>query len=126
MIINQEIINNLNKEDLALVPTKRLVRKFGKKEDNVELYIYDLNDNLLLYREDFRKFRPQRDINDPDGLYNEINIDYTQTLKELGFNSGQYRLVIGFYRKLIVDSLVKPFYISEISKSRNIKWPSIF
>ncbi len=118
MIINQEIINNLNKEDLALVPTKRLVRKFGKKEDNVELYIYDLNDNLLLYREDFRKFRPQRDINDPDGLYNEINIDYTQTLKELGFNSGQYRLVIGFYRKLIVDSLVKPFYISEISKSR--------
>ena len=118
MIISQEIINNLNSEDLALIPTKTLVRKFGRKEDNVELYIYDLNDRLLLSREDFRKFKPQENITDPNGLYNEINIDYTQTLKDFGFTTGQYKLQLGFYRKLIVDSLVKPFFISEISPSR--------
>ena len=118
MIIKEEQINNLVGQDLTIVPTKTLIRKFGKPEDNVELFIYDLNGNLLLSRENFRGYRPPDQISDPNGLYNEINIDYTHTLKTLGFTSGQYNMVLGFYRKVILNNFTKPFYISEISPSR--------
>ena len=74
MIIKEEQINNLVGQDLTIVPTKTLIRKFGKPEDNVELFIYDLNGNLLLSRENFRGYRPPDQISDPNGLYNEINI----------------------------------------------------
>ena len=114
MIIGEREINNLGNINL---PTKTLVRKFGKIEDNVELYVYDLNNTLLTQEEDFRGYRPPDIISDKDGLYNEINIDYTETLRKLGFTSGQYRLELGFYRKLILDTLAKPFYISEVSPS---------
>ena len=87
MIIKEEQIDNLDNQDLSVVATKTLIRKFGKPEDNVELFVYDLNGNLLLNRENFRGYRPPDNITDPNGLYNEINIDYTQTLKTLGFTS---------------------------------------
>lgn len=118
MIIKEEQIDNLDNQDLSVVPTKTLIRKFGMAEDNVELLIYDLNGNLLLSQENFRGYRPPEQISDPGGLYNEINIDYTQTLKDLGFTSGEYQLILGFYRKIVLNSLIKPFYISEISPSR--------
>lgn len=118
MIIKEEQINNLDNQDLSVVATKTLIRKFGKPEDNVELFVYDLNGNLLLNRENFRGYRPPDNITDPNGLYNEINIDYTQTLKTLGFTSGEYQLILGFYRKVILNSFVKPFYICDISPSR--------
>ena len=118
MIIKEEQIDNLNNPNLSVVPTKTLIRKFGKPEDNVELFVYDLNGNLLLTRENFKGYRPPPNITSKDGLYNEINIDYTQTLKSLGFTSGEYKLVLGFYRKIILNSYTKPFYISEISPSR--------
>jgi len=118
MIIKEEQINNLNSQDLSVVPTKTLIRKFGRPEDNVELFVYDLNGNLLLTRENFRGYKPPEQLDDKNGLYNEINIDYTQTLKNLGFTSGQYKLELGFYRKLVLNSIEKPFYISEISPSR--------
>ncbi len=118
MIIKEEQIDNLDNQDLSVVATKTLIRKFGKPEDNVELFVYDLNGNLLLNRENFRGYRPPDNITDPNGLYNEINIDYTQTLKTLGFTSGEYQLILGFYRKVILNSFVKPFYICDISPSR--------
>ena len=118
MIIKEEQIDNLDNQDLSVVATKTLIRKFGKPEDNVELFVYDLNGNLLLNRENFRGYKPPDNIEDKNGLYNEINIDYTQTLKTLGFTSGEYQLILGFYRKVILNSFVKPFYISEISPSR--------
>jgi hypothetical protein len=118
MIIKEEQIDNLDNQDLSVVPTKTLIRKFGKPEDNVELFVYDLNGNILLSRENFRGYRLPEQINNKDSLYNEINIDYTQTLKDLGFTSGEYQLIIGFYRKVILNSFIKPFYISEISPSR--------
>ena len=118
MIIKEEQIDNLDNQDLSVVPAKTLIRKFGKPEDNVELFVYDLNGNLLLEKENFKGYRPPDQINDPSGLYNEISLDYTQTLKDLGFTSGEYQLVLGFYRKVILNSFIKPFFISEISPSR--------
>ena len=101
MIIREEQIDNLSRINL---PTKTLVRKFGKREDNVELYVYDLNNTLLTQEENFKGYKPPDIISDKDGLYNEINIDYTETLRKLGFTSGQYKLELGFYRKLILDT----------------------
>ena len=114
MIINEEEINNLSGITL---PTKTLIRKFGRPEDNAELYIRDLNGNLLQSIPEFRGFKPPDQQTGTDGLYNEINIDYTETLKNLGYTSGQYIMEIGFYRRIVLNSNIKPFYISEISPS---------
>ena len=62
MIIKEEQIDNLDNQDLSVVATKTLIRKFGKPEDNVELFVYDLNGNLLLNRENFRGYKPPDNI----------------------------------------------------------------
>ena len=117
MIINETNIDNLDIEALSVVPTKTLLRRLGKSEDCVELAIYDLNGKLLRLVEDFVGYTIGDNV-DNDGLYNDIKLDYKEVLNYYGFNTGKYNLNLSFYRKAILNSPVRPFYISEISPSR--------
>ena len=117
MIIKEEYIDNLDTQALSVVPTKTLFRRFGKTEDYIELLIYDLNGRLLFIEEDFRGYTIGDDVNS-QGLYNDIKLDYKEVLRYYGFTRGKYKVVLNFYRKAILNSKIKPFYISEISPSR--------
>ena len=117
MIISETNIDNLDIGALSVVPTKTLLRRLGKSEDCVELAIYDLNGKLLRLEEDFIGYTVGDDI-DNKGLYNDIKLDYEEILNFYGFTSGKYNLTLSFYRKAILNSPIKPFYISEISPSR--------
>ena len=36
--------------------TKNIQKRFGKKEDNVELFILDINDNIVFTEENFTEY----------------------------------------------------------------------
>jgi hypothetical protein len=115
MIINSSSIEPIR--EVSQLQSKTLIRKFGQISDNIELTILDLNGNIVLSDEQFTDFHPAGTI-DVDGLYNSLNIDFNNVLRDYGFNSGIYRMNFSFQRKLILDTLNKYFFISEISPSR--------
>ena len=115
MIINSSSIEPIR--EVSQLQSKTLIRKFGQENDNIELTILDLNGTTVLSDEQFTDFQPAG-ILDSNGLYNSVNIDFNNVLRDYGFNSGVYRMNFSFQRKLILNTLNKYFYISEISPSR--------
>jgi hypothetical protein len=115
MIINSSSIEPIR--EVSQLQSKTLIRKFGQVNDNIELTISDLNGNIVLSDEQFTDFQPAGTI-DINGLYNSVNIDFNNVLRDYGFNSGVYKMNFSFQRKLILNTFNKYFYISEISPSR--------
>jgi hypothetical protein len=115
MIINSSSIEPIR--EVSQLQSKTLIRKFGQVNDNIELTILDLNGNTVLSDEQFTDFQPAGTL-DINGLYNSVNIDFNNVLRDYGFNSGVYKMNFSFQRKLILNTLNKYFYISEISPSR--------
>ncbi len=123
MIVNSSSIEPI--QEVSQLQSKTLIRRFGQENDNIELNIIDLDGNILLNDEQFTDFQPAGTL-DSNGLYNSVNIDFNNVLRDYGYNSGVYKMNFSFQRKLILNTLNKYFYISEISPSRQeIKAQSI-
>ena len=115
MIIASSSIETIKITD-QLTP-KTLVRKFGAANDAVELIICDLNDNIILTDENFTDYTPAGVI-DSNGFVNSVDIDFTKVLQDYGFNSGAYKLLFSFQRRLVYNTSDKNLTIKEISPSR--------
>jgi len=103
--------------------TKILNRKFGRPEDNIELHIYDGNDNLIYTDEDFNGWTFPKNIT--GNLSSEIIVDPQRVLSSYGFNNGNYNIRLNIHRRKIFTGLdsfkgafTKDFKITEISPSR--------
>ena len=106
------ILEGKNKLNLNNSVTSRdLSLKFGKKEDIVELHIYNTQENLLASDYNFT------DYNLSEPLSSELDVNPTSILNSKGFTTGQYKLYFNIHRKKILDS-ESPFSIKEISPSR--------
>ena len=106
-----KIPNNSNK-------TVNLYNTFGKIEDNIEFNVYDITDNLVSHTRDFKNYIFTEEGKQADGTSNEIIVNPEQDLRDLNFNSGQYKVEYRFQRRKIIDSFLKSFSIKEISNSR--------
>ena len=116
MIVNSKSIETISEGDLDQIPTKLLLRRFGKDNDSIELIISDLQGNLILSDEKFTDYTPY--INPEDNLIDSIDINYEQVLGDYGFTSGQYKLSFSFQRNVLTKGNRKQFFITEISPSR--------
>ena len=95
--------------------TKNIQKRFGKKEDNVELFILDINDNIVFTEENFTEYLADEI---KEGLFSEFNMDPITLLRNKGFTTGKYKLVLNIHRKKVFNSFDKNFKITEISPSR--------
>lgn len=112
-----EILDQIKPEDKILLKSKTLIRKFGRPEDCVELHVYDLNDNLLKSTYNFEGYTLPG-IDNEEGYFNEITFNPDKALRDLGFNKGNYKLLVNLLRKKISNSFQSIFYIKDISPSR--------
>ena len=111
------ILKSKNKLNLDKSVTSRdLSRKFGKREDIVELHIYNSNGDLLASDYNFTDYKFPNQLSEP--LSSELNIDPTSILNSKGFRTGKYNLVFNIHRNRIINS-ESPFSIKEISPSRH-------
>ncbi len=116
-IKSKKILEQIRPEDKNLLSEKKLVRKFGRPEDCVELHIYDLNGNLLDTVYNFEEYEIP-DVDDNEGFFNEITFNPDKALRDLGYSTGEYELRVNFHRKKIANTLENLFYINTISPSR--------
>ena len=103
MIINQTSIETISKRDLDQIPTKLLLRRFGRTNDFIELNILDLNGDIILNDNKFTDYTPY--INPNDNLIDSIDIDYEQVLRDYGFTNGQYTLSFSFQRNALPNGI---------------------
>jgi hypothetical protein len=115
MIINISTLEQLNSTDLDQLQSKDLIRKFGQNNDSIELTIFDLNGKVLINDEQFTDYTY---YDNGEGLFNSIDIDFEQVLKDYGFRNGKYRLIFSFQRKILTTGLRKQFLITEVSPTR--------
>ena len=80
--------------------TKILNKKFGKPQDNIELHIYDGNDNLLISDENFNGWSFPKNIQGE--LSSEIIVEPIDALSSYGFSTGKYRIQLNVHRRKII------------------------
>ena len=97
------------------ITSKNVQKRFGKPEDNVELFILDGGNNIVYSEENFSEYLAEN-IN--EGLFSEFNMDPVALLRNKGFTVGKYRIILNIHRKRIFNNYNKNFKITEISPSR--------
>ena len=100
------------------IASRLLKRKFGRPEDYVELHIYNNLGHLLFSNPAFTDYKLPDLSTEEGGLTKEINIEPVEVLNSLGYNSGEYKLVLNIQRLKIFNTAEKLFSIKEISPSR--------
>jgi hypothetical protein len=113
-----KITNILQKPRINIdssISSKNVQKKYGKPEDNTELFITDINGNIIYSEENFTEYLPETDL---EGLFSEFNMDPVTLLRNKGFTVGKYSIILNIHRKKIFNNFDKNFKIKEISPSR--------
>ena len=92
-------IETISQSDLDQIPTRLLLRRFGRANDSIELTISDLQGSVVLSDERFTDYTPY--TNPTDNLIDSIDINYEQVLRDYGFTSGQYKLSFSFQKNIL-------------------------
>ena len=103
-------IKNINDLNTIIVD-----RKFGRPEDYIEVFIADLNDNIIVTIPNFTEYNIGKNT---QGLIDEIDIDVLSVLISSGFTTGRYKLYVNIQKRKIFNTTTPAFSIKEISPSK--------
>jgi hypothetical protein len=127
MADNIKIIGNINdiqrisrikNEDQNLLNTQTINQTFGYNKDYIELFIYDLNQNLIYSNLDYKNFKSANNFNlNPNGSIPVIEIDPVNDIQSLNYISGEFLSQYNFFKLTSLDSSINLF-IQEISDDR--------
>ena len=96
-------------DDQNLISSFDLENSFTSSVDYIEYSIYDINQNLLLYINNFTNYSL---------LNNVLQINPEQDLNLYGFDEGQYITNYSFLKNILGSTQNNRYYISEISSDR--------
>ena len=96
------------------IPSKDIKKSFGRKEDYVELHIYNRQKQLIYSEPNFQDYT----TSEGSQLSDFIQIDPEKILLDRKYISGNYEIEIHVHRNKIFDSSYFPFLVKEISTSR--------
>ena len=113
--ITKKIIERYKPEDLQTRASRSIPKNFGIPEDFVEMYVCDLNDQIILADENFLNYTLD---NKTGNLSKEIIFDPVRILTVSGYNSGVFNIKVNVQRHKIRNTASKIFFIKEISPSR--------
>jgi len=120
-IINPESfeLQDYSLNDQNLVPSFITSSAFNIVENVVEVYIYDINQSLLDYENDYRRYSLIQEGNSQGfDILNSITVDPERDLVDFGFDQGEYNIIYNFFDNKIGSSFNTRYFIKEISPSR--------
>jgi hypothetical protein len=127
MADNIKIIGNINdiqrisrikNEDQNLLNTQTINQTFGYSKDYIELFIYDLNQNLVYSNLDYKNFKSANNFSlNPNGSIPVIEIDPVNDIQSLNYISGEFLSQYNFFKSTSLDPSINLF-IQEISDDR--------
>jgi hypothetical protein len=118
-ISNTDRISRITNEDLNLLSPEIKNQYFGYENDYIELFVYDLSNNLLNSNYDYKSFKLPSDSGlTVDNTLPVIEIDPIQDLQNLGYVSGEFKTQYHFQKQYISSPTNSELFISEISGDR--------
>ena len=112
-----DTLERIESEKLQNVASRTLLRKFGSADDYIEAHIYNTQGQLLQTISDFEGYQSPTNT-DNSGKFSNFVVNPVEVLSDLGYSSGQYKLILNIQKKQILNSFGKIFTIKEISPSR--------
>ena len=104
--------------DTSLLKENKIVENFNYKTDYIELFLYDMNDNLLDFNLNYRNFKlAKNSYYSSESTLSAIEIDPIQDIFDYGYNNGSYKTQYSFFRRKF-SSFVDDIFIEEISDDR--------
>lgn len=108
-----------NPKDLNLIQQFQLVSNFGKPEDYIEYYIYDLNSNLLFSNPNSINYKLGPQGSDPtNDTSTYLILSPEQDVRAYGIDRGSVNITYYFYKSILGSSLASQYWIKEISSDR--------
>ena len=112
-----DTLERIESGKLKNVASRTLSRKFGSEDDYIEAHVYNSNGQLLQTINDFEEYQAPSNI-DTYGKVSNFTVNPVEVLTDLGYSSGQYKLILNIQKKQILNGFGKIFTIKEISPSR--------
>lgn len=118
-IINIQQVSRYDEDDLSLLNPQTIKEDFGKQNDYIEYYVYDIGDSLLNINYNYKNFKlPPTSYIDPiSGSLPIIEIDPIKDLQNLGYTSGEFKVQYNFFNNQISNPSASLF-LKEISADR--------
>jgi hypothetical protein len=107
-----------NADDVNLLGGNLILRQFGLSNDYIEQVLYDVAGNLIDINYNYVNQQIQQTLVSPENTTSEVVINPESDLQQLGYTSGEFKLLYNFFRKKIGNGNANPFYIKEISSDR--------
>lgn len=105
--------------DQSLIASKDFTRNFGEPEDYIEAHVYTQNGKLIFSDYNCMQYKVPSDKGANDtSLTNSIEFDAGAYLEFLGYTIGSYEVGYNIYRKKVINTNEKVFFIKEISSDR--------
>jgi len=108
-------------DDLLLIQSAQISTEFNPETDSIEVFIYDLNNQIVATDYNFINYQTYQDSTNTLGsqfILNNIKVDPVADLESYFFSTGEYIINYNFYREFLSSSVDTPFFIKEISPSR--------
>jgi hypothetical protein len=107
-----------NEDDVNLLNGNLILRQFGLTNDYIEQVLYDPASNLININYNYVNQQIQQTLVSSENTTSEVVINPEADLQQLGYTSGEFKLLYNFFRKKIGNGNANPFYIKEISSDR--------
>jgi hypothetical protein len=107
-----------NEDDVNLLNGNIILRQFGLTNDYIEQVLYDPASNLININYNYVNQQIQQTLVSSENTTSEVVINPETDLQQLGYTSGEFKLLYNFFRKKIGNGNANPFYIKEISSDR--------
>lgn len=105
-------------KDKSLINSNYINSSFGDPNDKMEVFIYDVNANLIDIVYDFKDYTPYQTINSETNKFDRILIDPVKDGKSRGFDRGSFNIQYNFFKNLFNSSDLARYWIKDISPSR--------
>ncbi len=116
---NTSRVTRISNEDLNLLSPEVRDQYFGFENDYIELFVYDISNNLISFDYNYKSFKLPSDVGATlDNKLPIIEIDPIQDLQNLNYISGEFITQYNFQKSYISNSELAELFISEISSDR--------
>ena len=117
-VLNRDQIDRYSIEDEQLLRPVVQQETFGRSEDYIEYFVFDLGGNIIDKTYNYTSYKLPSNSGYQQDYLPIIEIDPIQDIKNLGFESGEVTSRYNFFRKVVGESSNPNLFISQISSDR--------
>tara|TARA_B110000285_G_scaffold139249_1_gene155835 strand:+ start:848 stop:4546 length:3699 start_codon:yes stop_codon:yes gene_type:complete len=105
--------------DSNQIDTNRVDTVFNSSTDYIELYIYNIDGQILFFDTNFQDYTSNLTSDLTTGeLYSQLTLNPAKDIESFGIDNGKTNVIYNFYKRILASSPQVRYFISEISSDR--------